>query len=238
MSRFSERSPRSNKFKTGITDQIRSAWGRLPWPSPGKGEVDDPSRGLDIFRSYGTKVTRVSGEPDPGLTRDPNAVNQWGLAQTWPYPRGRQWPVTLRELGGTAIGVSDMMAGYAIVKSIQARFFVANAAPWPAYSLYVSETSENEGGNQPLSFIPAGTRIFDSLDYIVDDATAPAARDGFTLFNVTDNQRYDIMAPIRLPEFFLKLKLTSNNTGDAIHALVTVIEGLTLEQMNQLLVSQ
>lgn len=229
--------PRRAKFKVGIADQLRSAWLRLPWPSPGAGESDDPSRGLPMFRSYGTKVADVRPAPDPGLTRSLD-VNQWGIAQTWPMPRVRQWPVTLRELGGTAIGVSDRMYGYAVVLSIQARFFVANAAPWPAYSLYVSETNENQGGNQALTLLPAGSRIFDTLDYIVDDATAPAATDGFTLFNVTDNQRYDIMAPIRLPQFFLKLKLTSNNTGDAIHSLITVAEGLTLDQMERLLTSR
>lgn len=48
-------SSRRKLFRVGIKDQIRSAWGRLAWPTPGPGEPDDATRGLDFYRSRGAR---------------------------------------------------------------------------------------------------------------------------------------------------------------------------------------
>jgi len=64
-------SSRRKLFRISPADQIRSAWQRLTWPTPGGGESDDAARGLGFFRSYGTRVTNVSEAwPDGQTFRD------------------------------------------------------------------------------------------------------------------------------------------------------------------------
>lgn len=57
-------SSRRKLFQVSFTDQLRSAWGRLAWPSPGPGELDDAARGLGFYRSRGSRHG-MSEEPYP-----------------------------------------------------------------------------------------------------------------------------------------------------------------------------
>lgn len=132
MSRFSG----PNKFRTSITDRLRAAWSGLPWPSPGAGEADDPTRNQALFRSYQTGRNRSAyPEHDPNMTRPDIETDIESVPITIPF-------VLIAALNQRRMAVSPMILGPSIIENIELEINVAAGASNAVFSLFVSETPE------------------------------------------------------------------------------------------------
>lgn len=189
-------SERSSKFRVSVKDQIRDLWSKLPWPSPGAGEPDDPSRGLSVFRSYGTRVQNVSPDPDGLLTRRELDLERPSATVNIPF-------ALVSALGLRRTAVSQILLGPGIVESIDFECSPVTGDSNITFSVFVSETPEATTTIAPR---PSGQDIF-GVQALGPGVAAPDDTSGF-LITGQNAPRLILSHPVGLhipiDRFFLK----------------------------------
>lgn len=190
MSRYS-----GPKFKLSVTDQLRAAWTRLPWPSPGKGETDGNQA---IFRSYGTGVTRVSPYPDPGLTREDIDTSE--LDQS--YTQNISFAI-LGVNNQRRMALSPLLIGPAIIESADFECNPVAGNSNAVFSIFIAETPELITTITPR---PSGQDIFPtqaiSAGVLAPDDITGILLTGQGAPRLTLSHNFDVLVP--LDRFFLK----------------------------------
>lgn len=215
MSRFSERSPRRDKFKVGIPDQLRAAWSRLPWPSPGQGEVDDSARNQDFFRSYLTYARKSADPGDSGHFKDYGAILPAVDVLDMPFDfesaQVMNIPFAVEPTPANSIrtAVSIPIFGPAFIQSWWGRFEVVAGTANPTFSIFVGETADAVNNTRP-----AGDCIME-FTALTAGVTAPPTRDGVVLPVQTEALLIDrtIGRKVNLQRFFLKFSMATTTVG-------------------------
>lgn len=195
MSRFS-----GPKFRKGYTQYLQDAWSRLPWPSPGKGEPDGNSA---LFRSYGSQVTRVSPEPDQGITRVP-------IVQGAPIPLDAPkttlyWGI-LAVLNQRRMLCSQPFYGPMILESVIWEWNPQAGASNAVFSLFVSDSPDTTTALAPR---PSGRDVWPSS--LNNGFTGPDDPGTGVIASTQGGIRYHVEHPLNmridLDRFFLKPSL-------------------------------
>src|SRR6267142_1733735 len=120
--------PSRAKFRIGPTNLLQGAWRYLRWPSPGRGEADDPSRGLPMFRSYRTG-TENGPYPDPLMSRPDVDSDLESVPVTIPF-------VLVANPPARRMAVSPLILGPAIIENIELELNVQVGASNAVFSLF------------------------------------------------------------------------------------------------------